>query len=550
MKAAIYARVSTSDKQDYNRQIDELTILAKEQGYLEIDVYAESLSGFKKADSRPELTKLLKNATKYHIIYTSEISRIGRNPTETRRILDELTDLGIPVFIQSLKEATLDKNGKRNLTMNIICQVLIEYAKLEDDTFKTRSKSGLLASAKRGKAGGSNNFPFGYTKDEKGMLVIQPNEVDTVKEIFNLYKAGNGIKVISNILNEKGILTRTNKLGKVDVKWVDKTIHDILRNTLYIGQRRFKEHVLDAPSIIDESLFNQCKEIMTGKTHRNYLTTYTYLLKDLCTCGHCQRNYFAKYKPKEEEYYMCSSRLKKNGNCGNIGINIPLLESAIYDILVKTDAVLKYLNNSNELKATLGADITRLKADLQVEEKVTKTKEREKEKLLDLYLSGSSISKTIFDTRNTKIENELTNSINRVIQLKRSISEKESALISLDSVKATKQMLLDARNDRTALQAIFKQFIQKVIVGANDGKVAYITLEIAINGVFIDQGYLLLDIKSIKQSKKTYRYKSVYINQEEKFDNDSLEDRFEMEDWVILEEKDLLQVENKKPLLN
>ena len=59
-KAAIYARVSTSDKQDYQRQINELTLIAKEHGYEDENIinFAESVSGYKKNDERIQLSLL------------------------------------------------------------------------------------------------------------------------------------------------------------------------------------------------------------------------------------------------------------------------------------------------------------------------------------------------------------------------------------------------------------------------------------------------------------------------------------------------------------
>lgn len=338
-QAILYARVSTTDKQDFNRQIDDLTALAIRHGYdkKNIKVFAESISGYKKGNDRPKLQQMLEvveASPKDVTIYTTEISRIGRNPTETRRIIDRLTDIGVPVYIESLGQATIDGNGKRNMIMNIILQVLIEYANLEAETFKARSKSGLLNAARQGKAGGSLNFPYGYCKDGDGYLVVNPEEAEVIKDIFTLYQAGNGIKVISGILNDRKIPTRMNKThaGKdikystltkdgSSIKWSDKQIHDILKNSLYKGERRFRGELLPAPAIISKELWDECASIMESKTHRNYLTSYTYLLKDICTCGTCGRNYFAKYKPVEggDKVYICSSRLKSVGTVGMSG---------------------------------------------------------------------------------------------------------------------------------------------------------------------------------------------------------------------------------------
>lgn len=78
-KVAIYVRVSTADKQDYNRQINDLKGIAKSDNYLEdqIDVFADSISGYTKIDKRPELSKLLDNITSNNNIYDKVY--IGKN---------------------------------------------------------------------------------------------------------------------------------------------------------------------------------------------------------------------------------------------------------------------------------------------------------------------------------------------------------------------------------------------------------------------------------------------------------------------------------------
>jgi predicted site-specific integrase-resolvase len=43
VKAAIYARVSTAT-QDFQRQVDELTSLAKSKGFKDIDVFSEIIT--------------------------------------------------------------------------------------------------------------------------------------------------------------------------------------------------------------------------------------------------------------------------------------------------------------------------------------------------------------------------------------------------------------------------------------------------------------------------------------------------------------------------
>lgn len=536
--AIIYCRVSSS-KQDYTRQIDELTAIAKRDGYLEIEVFAESISSYRKKSERVELSKMLAKVeadpSRYGCIYVSEVSRIGRNPTDTRRTIDTLTDLGLPVYIQSINRSTIDKDGKRDGIMNMILQVLIEYADSEAETFKMRSRSGLLKSARDGKAGGSTNLPYGYAKDGNKMLIVDEEEAKVIEEIFQLYISGNGIKVISNILNDRMIPTRTNKThaGRTlnyklakdgsEVRWSDKQIHDILRNTLYYGARKFKGEILPAPAIVNKEIFDECASIMQFKTHRNYLTTYTYLLKDLIVCGCCGRNYFARYKPVDggDKVYICSSRMTKEGNCGNIGVNISLLESAIFDQLIGTGAMLKYLNNTNEIRASFEADLVKLKQDLKISEGLLKEKHEERERLLDLYLKGGRILKTNFISRQDKIDSDLVSITEKIDLLNRELKGKGKALKNLDNMKATKQMLFNARDNRNELQGIYKQFIHKVIVNKLDNNKALVNVYISLSGDILKQTLkLVLDLSGMRKKPMVYKYYSfskignelIYVN--------------------------------------
>lgn len=540
MKVALYARISTSDgKQDFTRQLQELRAICKQHGYKDsqIEEYAEAISGYKK-DERLQLQAMLNKIgskpSSYKCVYTSEISRIGRNPTETRRIIDRLTDLNVPVYIQSLNLYTIE-NGKRSLITSIILQVLMEYAHLEAETIKARSKSGMLKAAKDGRALGGINLPYGYTKDQDGFLVIDEEEAEVIEQIFHLYKKGNGIKVISNILNEQGVLTRSNKVhnGKTikfkipkdgsSVKWSDKQIHDILRNPLYMGKRRYKGELLNAPAIIDEELYNECTEIMQGKTHRNYLTTYTYLLKDLCVCGVCGRNYYGRYKPavivngknRFENYYQCSSALEKSGRCKNCGVNISLIESALFHILVNTDSVMKYLSDSNNLKIDIEQRILMLQQTISINTKQLEQKNKEKERLLDIYLSGALAKNTYMD-RQSGIDKDL-NSITNTIELaKKELREKKKALADINNPKMTRKNLLNAKANRSQIQAIFKQIFSKIIFNKLDNDHVLATVYITLNGVVLKNTLkVLLDISGMRKNPKVYRYKTFEAMQNE-----------------------------------
>lgn len=551
-RVAIYARVSTSGgKQDYQRQVDDLTKEIMYHGFEEnrIQIFAEEISGYTKNSQRPELQRMLTaiENDEIEIIYVTEISRLGRNPSETRQTIDHLSDLGIPIYIESLKQRTLDSNGKRDAIMNIILQVLLEFANAEAEQTKARSKSGLLRAAKKGHAGGGLCHPYGYTKDENKMLVIDENEAAIVREIYQMYIDGLGSKAISSILQERNVPTKyntvygdkliKNTLGKKasNVKWNDVTVLHILTGTIYKGERKFKDEILPCPAIINPEIWEEANKIRETKTHRNYLTTYTYLFKDIIKCGCCGRNYFAKYKPVPDgdKVYICSSKLNKGGSCGNKGVNISLLESAVYDQLLKSDAVLKYLTDAKDIKKELEKEISMLERNLKSElPKVSET-DTMKKKLLDAYLIGAMTPSEYADKKQ-EIEGIAELAKKKVQNIEKKLSEAKKSLRKQSSLSTTKAMLLNAKDDRKQLEILFKQIVNKIIINDLSTNKIMANVYIQVNGiVLIKPLKLILDKFSIR---KNYKYLPIL-----KMENEPV-----YKDGVLLVEKnDILQeVEN------
>lgn len=576
-KVAIYARVSTKETQDYNRQISELKEDIYSHGYKDgdIEIYAETISGYKRNEERPQLQKLtnkIESSPKsYDCIYISEVSRLGRDPKLTRATIEKCTTLNVPIWIKSLNMRTLLNDGSRNNNLNIILQLLLEISDIESKTTKNRIRSGLLNSAINGKVGGGSFYPYGYTKDKNKLLVVDETELEVVKDIFRLYKEGYGIRAISNTLNEKNIPTRANKAlagktmkiknsemrkGAESIRWSDKQIHDILNNPIYKGDRRYKDKLIPAPNIISPNLFDECQEVMVNKTHRNYLTTYSYLLKDIVICGCCGRNYFAKYKPVKggDKVYICSSRLINKGNCGNAGLNINLIESAIYHQMINSETLLKYINSSSEVKKGIQTNIDRLTAQIKVDEKGLIEKEKINQKNLDLFYDNI-ISKTLLYNKKDQTDSEIKTLIDRLGIAKKELRKTNQVLKKFTGKKTSLKMLVDAKDNRNELQTIFKQFIEKIIINKVDAQHMLATIFVKINGVvLLNTLNLFLDVQGMRKKPKVYRYYSLSgMENNPVFKNNILVDDvndikkevlsyIRLEGWVSIQEEYLLNI--------
>lgn len=534
-KVAIYARVSTADKQEYDRQLSDLTSVILFHGYKDnqIEVFAEKLSGYKK--ERPELANLLSKAENYKCIYVTEISRLGRNPSHTRQIIDELTDKNIPVYIQSIGQSTIDKDGRRNTIMSIILQVLMEFAHLEAETTKSRMKSGKIQAVKEGGVHGAN-LAFGYKSDESKRLVIDEDESTIIRLIFKLCKEGNGTDLIAQRLNQLEIPTRRSitlkdkgiklkgtglRVDSSNIKWSNGVIRQIIKNSIYYGKRNYKGEQYDCPPIISEELYHQCNELITSRRSKRD-EVQTYLLKHLIHCGVCGKPYMGRYvdTKKASKTYFCTANVKSK-SCNNANIFLLYTESVFYNMFLTTNLD-DFIDNPNDIKKTLESDLDKINIEIEGINNLREEKESEQVRLIQLYASGSFKMDTLNDL-NDKLNEELSILNNKLNILKDRQLELKISLANYNENTTSKDILINARNNRQELRNIFNQMIDKVIVNKINDSYTLLTYFIKVKGVVIEQPLkIFLDIKTATRNKQTsernFRYiTSQYLTNEPKF---------------------------------
>lgn len=142
-KVVILVRVST-DKQDYQRQINELTDYCKKVGWEILRVFKNKVSGFVKNEEREEIQSLVSFVKENRIdkVVCLEVSRIGRNTLESLKIIQFLNENKVSLYIKNYNMETLDKNGNVNPITSLICTILLEISSMERLTIKERMESG------------------------------------------------------------------------------------------------------------------------------------------------------------------------------------------------------------------------------------------------------------------------------------------------------------------------------------------------------------------------------------------------------------------------
>lgn len=184
----ILARVST-DKQDYQRQIVELTDYCSKVGWEIVKVFANKVSGAKKTEERPEILEMLSYVKEHDIkrVCCLEVSRLGRNTLEALKVIQMLNDNKVSLFIKNYNLETLNPDGTPNPVASLITTILLEVASMERRTILERVNSGRNQYiAKCRKEGIKMGRPTNYKKSDEAYKEQYQKEIALLRKGISL----------------------------------------------------------------------------------------------------------------------------------------------------------------------------------------------------------------------------------------------------------------------------------------------------------------------------------------------------------------------------
>lgn len=187
-KVVILARVST-DKQEYQRQVNELTDYCTRVGWSVEAVFCNKISGAKSIEERSEIQGLIKYVQEHEIsrVVCLEISRLGRNTLEALKVIQCLNEHGVSLYVKNYNLSTLNPDGKVNPVASLICTILLEIASMERLTIKERMTSGRNQYiAKCRKEGIKMGRPSTYRKSEDAYKQQYSKEISLLKKGISL----------------------------------------------------------------------------------------------------------------------------------------------------------------------------------------------------------------------------------------------------------------------------------------------------------------------------------------------------------------------------
>ena len=340
-RVSIYGRVSTEHEAQLSALENQMQWYDDQAKYhpnwTVVEKYIDEGITGTQAKKRPAFLRMLEDARsgKFDLIVTREVCRFARNVVDTLVVTRELKNIGVEVFFIDDNIWTMDGDGELRLSL------MATLAQEESRKTSERVKAGQKISRDNGVLYGNGNI-LGY--DRVGdTYVINEEQAETVRMIFDLYLQGYGSMKIANILTE-----RKRKTASGLVKWSISNIMRAIRNATYTGtkcynksrsnnfleQKRINnldmstyEYVEgDFPAIVSQEVWDKAQEIRTSRVKPSLVssTKTTHSKRDSkdiwvnllrCSCGSSFRK--NKWHTKNDggiSYgYQCYNQLN-NGN--------------------------------------------------------------------------------------------------------------------------------------------------------------------------------------------------------------------------------------------
>ncbi len=483
-RVSIYGRVSTEHEAQLSALENQMQWYDDQAKYhpnwTVVEKYIDEGITGTQAKKRPAFLRMLEDARsgKFDLIVTREVCRFARNVVDTLVVTRELKNIGVEFFFIDDNIWTMDGDGELRLSL------MATLAQEESRKTSERVKAGQKISRDNGVLYGNGNI-LGY--DRVGdTYVINEEQAETVRMIFDLYLQGYGSMKIANILTE-----RKRKTASGLVKWSISNIMRAIRNATYTGtkcynksrsnnfleQKRINnldmstyEYVEgDFPAIISQEVWDKAQEIRTSRVKPSLVSTTktTHSKRDSkdiwvnllrCSCGSSFRK--NKWHTKNDggiSYgYQCYNQLN-NGNKKKreeLGLDTEgfcdsrMIADWKLDFMAKS--LLEHLWTDRKESVLLALDlikryyrderVTSGKSDTTViQTKLNKATTR-LQNLIAMRADGE-ITKDEYQAMRSPVDEEiraLQKSLEEAPQV-----EKQSAALNLDEITATLHSLVD-----------------------------------------------------------------------------------------------------------
>lgn len=174
-KIILYYRVSTS-AQDYSHQQSALRKYAKTHHYEIVKEFGEKISGGKKIEERAAIKELLDfvKTNKVDKVVVYEASRLSRRQIDFLSIIEQLTELGVSLYILQNGLETLLPDKTPSPISNLVLGLMSQFNSLEKTLIRARMSIGYEHHRA---SGGRVGRKEGYRKSEDEYRLTYDREI-------------------------------------------------------------------------------------------------------------------------------------------------------------------------------------------------------------------------------------------------------------------------------------------------------------------------------------------------------------------------------------
>ena len=368
VRAAVYCRISQDTAGEglgVERQEQACRELADRLGWEVAHVLVDNdVSAFSGA-RHPSWQRLLAMVRSGEVdgVLASHTDRMYRRIADLAEFIAVVERSGIEVRTVTAGEVDLSTASGR-----MVAKMIANIGEYESERVAERVKARQKQAAEQGHAAGARFTPFGYRRTRPGVLEIDPEQADIVRQLSERVLAGEPLESIARDLTARGVQTSSGA-----TKWFGTTVKQILVNPTIAGLRRQHGEVIGDATwepIVSRETYELLSARLKSATRGAQPTKYL-LSGGLLRCGRCGsalRSHTGKNSTTGVVYrsYACLKADRYPQACGKMSVSAASVEGYVIGLVL---GALEGADLREVKAARSGNEAARLTAQIQSDER-------------------------------------------------------------------------------------------------------------------------------------------------------------------------------------
>ena len=485
LRVTFYARVSSESDEQLNSLGNQVSyyeeFIRKNSAWEYVPGYVDEGLSAATTKKREDFHRMVEDgkAGLFDLVITKEITRFARNTLDSILYTRELLSAGVGVFFQNDNINTFDEDSELRLT------IMSGIAQDELRKLSGRVKFGHAQAIKNGVVLGNSRI-FGYVKDG-GRLVIDEDEAPMVRELFELYAAGDcSMKQIETLFWDKGYRNHNGK--RIAHTTMSGMISNPKYKGYYVGNKvkvidlftkkqkflppeewvMFKDETGEiVPAIVSEELWDKANAVLKKRSEdvkgRQGICNHANLLTGKLYCTHCGAAYYRRESVdrhgNKNSKWVCSGKIKHGADsCPSFPVYEEELKPLLFEVFRETEADAQVLAEEYiEMYKALGDGEDTAKQIAALRQQI-ELAQKKKSKLLG-YNAAGQLSDRDFLSMNKDCDREISEAERQIYDLEQQQMSREDFRKQIETIR---RVLREAERD-AAQGLISKEFVDRYI---------------------------------------------------------------------------------------